>query len=439
MDEYMLYRLPNPVYENEVSRPNSSGSHWRQPVHVSLWSDFESKVLQWIEEQHEQHSQRIDPPSFVPITITEEVQTLQPFIKLNLLDVSSKCFNPRTEFKARCQVESCVGEPDHVMTRDGEIVAIVEDKGRWTLPAQDIVGNYNSSQGYTGVTSTVNQLYHYMRLNHRQFGILSSYESTWFVYRDQDCNVCDIDLKHETLFVTNGISFNRQNPTVLQCFSYFNTLVNSTRIDSPPASQNVSRSNSSLTLSNSTITRSSPYGSLSRALSTFPPIFSEPHDFGADDFRLNSLLGEGRSKVYLDEYLCQPIALKVSDVSKNPEMLSELLHEVLIYQTLSDLQGESIPEVLFHGYLEGILYCVGFSVCGRVPDIMSEVQKAALFNVLGKVHELGILHNDIKKENILVDENGRPFLIDFGFSAVASSLQGRENERLQLMKCLECW
>ena len=55
-----------------------------------------------------------------------------------------------------------MGEPDHLMVREGQLVAVVEEKGRWTLNNPDIVGTYGTST----TASAVNQLYHYMRLNH---------------------------------------------------------------------------------------------------------------------------------------------------------------------------------------------------------------------------------------------------------------------------------
>ncbi|EGF80597.1 hypothetical protein BATDEDRAFT_24344 [Batrachochytrium dendrobatidis JAM81] len=204
MDEHMVCSLPEPVYDNPVSRPNTSGRIWKKPTHVFLWSDFKQSVVDWIGANHHQHSQRVQKPVFVPRVITEEVQSLQPFIKLNLLNISAKCFIPPSEFKARRQITSCVGEPDHLMTRNGEIVAIVEEKGNWALSISDIVNSYDTERTRA---SALDQLYHYMRLNHRQYGILSSYENTWFVYRNQGCAVCEEPQVHETLYVSEGISF----------------------------------------------------------------------------------------------------------------------------------------------------------------------------------------------------------------------------------------
>jgi hypothetical protein len=104
MNEHMLWPLPQPVYDNPGPSPNNSGRTWKKPMHVFLWSGFKQSVVGWINDNHSQHSQRVQRPVFVPRVITEEVQSLQPFILDNLLDVSAKCFIPPSEFTARRQI-----------------------------------------------------------------------------------------------------------------------------------------------------------------------------------------------------------------------------------------------------------------------------------------------------------------------------------------------
>jgi serine/threonine protein kinase len=53
---------------------------------------------------------------------------------------------------------------------------------------------------------------------------------------------------------------------------------------------------------------------------------------------------------------------------------------------------------------------------------------------LDLVHQEGILHNDIRKENIVVDESGNPYLIDFGD---ISSEEECLLEKMVLEKCIE--
>lgn len=442
MDEYMAWSLPQPVYDNPVSRPNSSGSHWKQPAHVFQWSEFKQSVIDWIAANHHQHSRRIDRPRFVDgIIITEEVQSLQPYVKLNLLDISAKCFIPPSEFKARRQIDSCKGDPDHLMTRKGQIMAIIEEKGRWTLSNSDIVGAYNAV-GNGNVNSALNQLYHYMRLNHRRYGILTSYENSWFVYRSQDCSICNPHSVHETLIVSEGISYQDNNPTILQCFSYFNSIVDAIDMDSPPTSKRSSRANSAIQTSQRNSVSSSARSSINLEIrnSSFEQmVIQQAQEFDINDFNLDKVLGEGRCKVYLETYDSEPIALKTADICKHRDMLPELLNEIAIYEKLSKLQGRGIPKLLCHGYLECVLYCVGISLSGSVPQNLNEKQKQMLLNTLERIHEAGILHNDIRKENILIDEVGNPFIIDFGFSTQGTSWEEQMEERNVLLRLIDSY
>jgi serine/threonine protein kinase len=136
--------------------------------------------------------------------------------------------------------------------------------------------------------------------------------------------------------------------------------------------------------------------------------------------------------VYLDKFESKDIALKVADVAKQGHMLKELLNEVSIYEKLVELQGNGIPIFFFHGYVEEILYCIAVSTCGTVPKFLNDHQKGMLIDTLDQIHRAGILHNDIRVENILVDESGKPSIIDFGFASLGSSLidQAKEKEEL---------
>ena len=58
-------------------------------------------------------------------------------------------------------------------------------------------------------------------------------------------------------------------------------------------------------------------------------------------------------------------------------------------------------------------------------------------SIVDAIHDRGIIHNDIKKENILVDENGRVYLIDFGFATLNSCEDAQQDEKDRMLMCIE--
>jgi predicted Ser/Thr protein kinase len=244
--------------------------------------------------------------------------------------------------------------------------------------------------------------------------------------------------RKKSTFLTSP--FTAKTPTVQQCFAYFNSIVDYVDMDSPPTSKRSSRANSATQISEEIGSRISPNTSIFRGIgSSSSGIQSnEPaQDFNVDDFKFNTVLGEGRSKVYLDYYESNQIALKVADIAKHQEMLAELLNEVSVYKQLSGLQGNGIPRFVCHGFVEGVLYCVGVSVCGSVANGFTEQQKQKLLETLKSIHEVGILHNDIKKENILIDISGNPYIIDFGFASRNCSPVAQMEEMNILLSLIE--
>ena len=108
-------------------------------------------------------------------------------------------------------------------------------------------------------------------------------------------------------------------------------------------------------------------------------------------------------------------------------MLAELRNEVEIYE-VSDFQGRGIQLVKLYRFWEGC-YCIGLSLRGTNPKSLAGAQKQKLFAIIDAIHEHSNIHGDTKKENILVDEFGGPFLIDFGFAQKNDSWLLQEAER----------
>ncbi|MEM1234069.1 MAG: serine/threonine-protein kinase [Pseudomonadota bacterium] len=67
------------------------------------------------------------------------------------------------------------------------------------------------------------------------------------------------------------------------------------------------------------------------------------------------------------------------------------------------------------------------------PDAI-EAMVATLLNALSYMHERGILHRDISPDNILLDANGSPVLIDFGAARQGSRQQSKILSRVYTVK-----
>lgn len=63
----------------------------------------------------------------------------------------------------------------------------------------------------------------------------------------------------------------------------------------------------------------------------------------------------------------------------------------------------------------GDLYSL-WAAAGRLTEASIRLFAAELVLVLGYLHDLGIMHRDVKMENILLDERGHVKLTDFGLS-----------------------
>ncbi|CAB5366690.1 unnamed protein product [Rhizophagus irregularis] len=143
----------------------------------------------------------------------------------------------------------------------------------------------------------------------------------------------------------------------------------------------------------------------------------EAQRFNYQDFKYNRLLSAGKNnkKVLECEFYGKTIALKSTDLTKKSKCLDEFLNEVKIYKVLAKLQGIYIPELLFYSDLAN-----GMSFVMRMTIVSTSLNhhridrwlKNRVIMTLKKVHEYNILHNDIHKENILIDEKGYVYLLD---------------------------
>src|SRR5205814_8105970 len=174
-------------------------------------------------------------------------------------------------------------------------------------------------------------------------------------------------------------------------------------------------------------------------------ISGDQQNYSFTDFKFKGILGEGRSeKTLLCEFRGEMIALKSVDLSKAPPyVLEEMQKEVEIYKDLADIQGKYIPKLVCYGYYGGgMSFVIGMTIVGTSlsEQKIKKQQKIRLLKGLEAIHSHGILHNDIREENILINDNGDVYLIDFGMASREDTKKKRklfEEEQLKLSQLLD--
>ncbi len=157
-----------------------------------------------------------------------------------------------------------------------------------------------------------------------------------------------------------------------------------------------------------------------------------PPDFGGTDWRLVRSIGKGSmGTVYEAEQisLARKVAIKVLPVavSSSPSRRARFLREA---QTLAMLHHPNIVKVYAAGTADGRLFYAMDMVQGNdlrnvKPADADEVAILGLSaaQALAYAHRCGVIHQDVKPANLLLDGKGNLHLADFGIAAL---LQGAD-------------
>ena len=151
-----------------------------------------------------------------------------------------------------------------------------------------------------------------------------------------------------------------------------------------------------------------------------------PENFGR--YRIIKLLGEGAmGAVYLaeDTQLQRQVALKTpSFTGRNPELLERFYREA---RSVATLNNKHICTVFDVGEINETHYISMAYIEGRplsdfinIDKIQPPKQVAKLIRKLSlalqEAHDAGVIHRDLKPDNIMVDTKGEPVIMDFGLA-----------------------
>ena len=147
-------------------------------------------------------------------------------------------------------------------------------------------------------------------------------------------------------------------------------------------------------------------------------------------YRLERRIGRGgMGEVWLatDTRLDRPVALKflapsfddARDFERETGILSGLRHPNIV--TVYDAGEEDDRRFIVMECVEGRSLRERMQEGGSVPLADAAHIGAAMASALAYAHERGIVHNDVKPENILLDANGDPRLTDFGVARVTGN------------------
>src|SRR6516162_9593632 len=159
----------------------------------------------------------------------------------------------------------------------------------------------------------------------------------------------------------------------------------------------------------------------------------------AGRYRIIALLGRGgMGEVYraTDLTLGQSVALKFlpEEASRNQRLLERFHGEVRVARLVShpnvcrvyDIgQIEGMPFISME-YVDGEDLASLLTRIGRLPSDKAVEAARRLCSGLAAAHDRGVIHRDLKPQNIMMNKRGEVVIMDFGLAAIASELTGAE-------------
>ncbi|CAG8579021.1 569_t:CDS:2 [Paraglomus brasilianum] len=428
------------------------------PTRITRWEGFLTEVDQYNFDEIE----RFERPQFfsdVEVTVETNVYTA---LEVNIFGVLNKVMK---KYKFAKQKDSDfppgsnIGPfaPDYtcrLKISDTFLKQILAIEIKRDILLQDLLEVTDSDLERFGrrelvaghLYNIIGQIYNYMSSLQLQYGILSSYDNHWFLYRSKNNNT--------ELHISHSLARDSNNPPVLKSYAY---LVRLAEEDPTSPHHNITNSIRRQT----SALQQSQQNSGSGQISQISRSLSNPHHnlrstsgdqgsnenqdpteevFDCSEFKFECSLGYGQSGgTYQCKFYGQTLALKALDLYKNRRFFSNMQSEIKIYQLLYKIQGKYIPKLVCYGYYGGGMdYVMGMTIVGTMLSFhkIEKWQKNQALRALKIIHSNNILHNDIRKENILVNDEGNIFFIDFGKSIITDKKKLFRQEESELSRLL---
>ncbi|KAI9241658.1 MAG: kinase-like domain-containing protein [Podila humilis] len=457
-------KQPKKTIHVMVQRPPLDSTFSRTPTEIIEWTHFPTEAA----ELNHSTNRRLRPADYhfntrlfasnkesVGIALTENVYNF-----LNRLQTTAR-------IGMYSDIDKVTGKPDRIcyIRTSQELRMLIEIKTTQALSCNNLVTKYmqdmdliaNDRAPTNPIWRQVHQIFGYLCHNSLRYGILTTYNDTWFMKRDVG-----------TLWISPSIRHDNTGPTLLQCYKYLMELTDQDYIspppppsppqspppESPPGDDNSDGSNGGSYHERKKRTRKRDQrhpGIVTRSRNKMQQIFRQlPSGFtvsvgklGLQEFEIQELLGEGRTgRVFRAMWQGEPVALKICDLYKNPEYEDEILTEVAAYKALEALQGVCIPRFKTAGY-DGGIFAIAMEVAGSPMEVdkLSYRERLKIVDSLSLIHQHGILHNDIRLYNVLVcrcDNGFHVHFIDFAQSRRNCNELELKNEMIKLKSTSTC-
>ncbi|KAG0038600.1 hypothetical protein BGZ82_011494 [Podila clonocystis] len=280
------------------------------------------------------------------------------------------------------------------------------------------------SGALAGPLDSIRQIYGYMYYNGFRYGVLTTFNHTWFIIRPED--------NPDSILVSPSISFDETEPTLLMCYLWFIRKVNSddnSNMDAPDKSEvtKALRSEERTEAKSRKRHKGTLTQRLISAISPGPLLHSHRSHVTSDEdivpaFKDMKLIASGnRPRTFKALWMGDTVFVKKCDMWNERQFIDELRNEIDVYGVLQALQGVWIPRMKLEGTMNGFEVVLATESAGNNisnerldPSDCNKIQRA-----LAAVHNCGVLHGDLKPDNIVVRRDGfssKFMIIDFGLS-----------------------